>query len=215
MPTPQSPAHGRVYTTGAWVAPGHVYITEASGRVYSLGLELHLAGLVWTTEACTVTGLIYTTEACAKLWLVYTVEACTAPGAAKPQYRGLSCAWRCLDISSLCCSSWGVSDLIRKYESCASPTAWICPLPSQELATRSHSRTPGQCKKVLHNMSGVVWIALTRFRWASNREVIHGPKRGFSLVAGHRGYFFSWSEIFSFPFKKCAFSYNTVLNRFF
>jgi hypothetical protein len=32
---------------------------------------------------------------------------------------------------------------------------------------------------------------LTQFRWASNGEVIHGPKRGFSLVACHHGYFFS------------------------
>ncbi len=37
---------------------------------------------------------------------------------------------------------------------------------------------------------------LTQFRQASNGEVIHGPKRGFSFVACHCGYFFSWSEKF-------------------
>ncbi len=57
--------------------------------------------------------------------------------------------------------------------------------------------------------------SLTQFRRAFSREVIHRPKQGFSLVPSRGGYFFSWSKIFSFPFNKPAFSYNTVCNSFF
>ncbi len=68
---------------------------------------------------------------------------------------------------------------------------------------------------VVHLLSLFEKSFLTRFRRASNGEVIHGLKRGFSLVACHCGYFFSWSEIFSYPFIKRAFSYNTVFISFF
>ncbi len=56
---------------------------------------------------------------------------------------------------------------------------------------------------------------LTRFRWTSDEDLIRGPKQSFVLVHFLRWLFFSRSIIFSFPFIKHAFSYNTVFNGFF
>ncbi len=125
-------ASGRVWRA----AYGLMYTTEACaalGPVHTLGPGLNLACLhyrvlcctwtcflyrdltcTWTcldnsNLCCSWTYLQYTTEACTAHWRAYTVDACAAREVFyTTQYREMSCTWRCLNNSSLCCFCWGV-----------------------------------------------------------------------------------------------------------
>ncbi len=57
-------------------------------------------------------------------------------------------------------------------------------------------------------------LVLTRFCRTSDGDLIRGPEQSSVLVHFLRWLFFSWSKIFSFPFIKHAFSFNTVFNGF-
>ncbi len=71
------------------------------------------------------------------------------------------------------------------------------------------------CCRIHRYVAAPLTSNLTRFRRASDWEASAGQNEAFSLLTSRSGYFFSWSKIFSFPFNKHAFSYNTVFSSFF